>query len=146
MSVFEMGKAEMWINQICAELGSRDEERAYLALRASLHALRDRLPVQEAAHLAAQLPMMIRGLFFEGWHPATRRPRSRSRDGFLEQVAREIPPGALEPEVAVRAVFAVLSKHVSPGQIENVRHTLPHHLADLWSAPRLEGNGAWTSI
>jgi uncharacterized protein (DUF2267 family) len=146
MSVFELGKAEMWINQICTELGTRDEERAYLALRASLHALRDRLPVQEAAHLAAQLPMIIRGLFFEGWHPGTRRPRSRSRHGFLEVVAREIPVGALEPEAAVRAVFAVLSKHVSPGQIENVRHTLPHHLADLWSAPRVEGNGAWTSI
>lgn len=146
MSVFELGKAEMWINQICTELETRDEERAYMALRASLHALRDRLPVQEAAHLAAQLPMIIRGLFFEGWHPGTHSPRSRSRHSFLEQVAREIPEGALDPEAAVRAVFSVLVKHVSAGQIENVRHTLPHQLADLWSAPRANGNGAWTAI
>ncbi|MGE5048308.1 MAG: DUF2267 domain-containing protein [Deltaproteobacteria bacterium] len=146
MSVFELGKAEKWINQICTELETRDEERAYMALRASLHALRDQLPVQEAAHLAAQLPMIIRGLFFEGWHPGTRHPRSRSRHVFLEQVAREIPEGALDPEAAVRAVFSVLAKHVSAGQIENVRHTLPHRLADLWSAPRANGNGAWTAI
>ncbi|HET9753331.1 MAG TPA: DUF2267 domain-containing protein [Myxococcales bacterium] len=146
MSVFELGKAEKWINQICAELQTRDEERAYMALRASLHALRDRLPVQEAAHLAAQLPMIIRGLFFEGWHPGTRRPRSRSLHGFLEQVAREIPEGALDPEAAARAVFTVVAKHVSAGQIENVRHTLPHRLAELWTAPRANGNGAWTAI
>jgi len=85
MTVFDLAKSEIWINDMCERLDLEDEERACLALRAGLHALRDRLTVEEAAHLAAQLPIAVRGLFFEGWHPSGRRG-----EGAL---ARKLPPG-----------------------------------------------------
>jgi len=135
MSVFEMAKAEIWINDMKAELGIEDEDRAYLALRAGLHALRDRLTTAEAAHLAAQLPMTIRGLFFEGWHPGRRHARLRSRESFLEAIEREMPHGALAADTVARTVFRLLDKHVSKGQVDNVRHCLPHQVAELWQAP-----------
>lgn len=135
MSVFELGKAELWINQMREQLAIEDEERAYLALRAGLHALRERLTVEEAAHLAAQLPMMIRGLFFEGWRPGGRRHTVRSRESFLEAIEREMPHGRIPPEVVARAVFHLLEKHVSEGQLDNVRHSLPHQVANLWQHP-----------
>ena len=135
MSVFELAKAEVWINEIRRELGIDDEERAYLALRSGLHALRDRLTVEEAAHLAAQLPMMIRGLFFEGWHPGGKRARLRSKESFLEEIESEMPRGRLEATRVAHAVFRVLDKHVSQGQIDNVRHSLPRPIAELWSPP-----------
>ena len=135
MSVFEMAKAEVWINEIRKELGIDDEQRACLALRAGLHALRDRLTVEEAAHLAAQLPAGIRGLYFEGWHPGGKRPRLRTRESFLEAIEREMPRGRLDAGHVARSVFRVIDRHVSQGQVENVRHSLPRPIAELWQAP-----------
>ncbi len=135
MTVFDLEKSEIWINETCKQLGIEDEERAYMALRATLHALRDRLTPAEAAHFAAQLPMMIRGLFFEGWHPGSRRAKLRTLESFLEAVEREMPRGQLEAPAVARAVFKVVDAHVSPGQIENVRHSLPHNIAQLWQPP-----------
>ena len=134
MSVFELGKAEIWINDVAKELGT-DEERAYLALRAGLHALRDRLTVEEVAHLAAQMPMMIRGLFYEGWHPGGRRERLRSRSSFLDRIDRELMHGPLEAGQVARAVFRVLDRHVSRGQLANVKHSLTGPVSELWQEP-----------
>ena len=135
MSVFELAKSETWINDVKNELEIADEERAYLALRAGLHALRDRLSVEETAHFSAQLPMMVRGLFFEGWRPGRKRPALRSRESFLEAIERKMPRGKLSADAVARAVFRVLDKHVSRGQLDNVRHSLPLRVADLWQAP-----------
>ena len=43
---------------------------SYDALRAVLHALRDRLTVDECADLAARLPLLVRGMYCEGWDPS----------------------------------------------------------------------------
>lgn len=135
MTVFDLAKSEIWINDTCEALDIEDEERACLALRAGLHALRDRLTVEEAAHLAAQLPIAIRGLFFEGWHPGGKRVKLRSLESFLQAIEREMPRGTLAARQVASAVFIVLEKHVSRGQIENVRHSLPHQVAELWQPP-----------
>ena len=132
MTVFDLAKSEIWINDMCESLDLEDEERACLALRAGLHALRDRLTVEEAAHLAAQLPIAVRGLFFEGWHPGGRHAKARSLESFLQAIEREIPRGRIAAREVARATFAVLEKHVSRGQVENVRHSLPHQIAELW--------------
>src|SRR6185369_10762254 len=49
---------------------TEDREFAYRVLRAWLHTLRDRLTVQASAHFAAQLPDLIRGIFYAGWNPS----------------------------------------------------------------------------
>jgi len=65
----------VWLHDIMERLGWQDRHRAYHALRAVLHALRDRLPVDQAAALGAQLPMLVRGFYYEGWHPLVRQRR-----------------------------------------------------------------------
>jgi uncharacterized protein (DUF2267 family) len=51
----------IWLDEIMEGIGP-DRRLAWHSLRAVLHALRDRLPLDQAAHLGAQLPIVIRGL------------------------------------------------------------------------------------
>ena len=128
-----LDKTHVWLTDLMGDLGWRDERRAYFALRAVLHALRDRLTVDEAVDLAAQLPMLIRGFYFEGWHPAGTPVKERHQSQFLDRVGASLrdDPG-LDPETVVRAVFKLLRKHVSPGEVNDMKHMLPGELRNLW--------------
>jgi uncharacterized protein (DUF2267 family) len=96
-----------------------------------LHALRDRLTVEEAAQLGAQLPMLVRGIYHEGWNP-TGMPVKAHRDEFLrrvrEQFRYDVPGGV---EAVVRAVLGVLRRHVSTGEWVDVLAALPQDLVAL---------------
>jgi uncharacterized protein (DUF2267 family) len=71
LSVFDttLQKTNHWLKELMRLLDWNDRQKAYLALRATLHALRDRLPLEETAQLGAQLPMLVRGFYYEGWDP-----------------------------------------------------------------------------
>jgi len=123
----------IWLNDALERLGWQDHHRAYHALRAVLHALRDRLPVEQAAALAAQLPMLVRGFYYEGWHPHGKPVKERHKEDFLAHVAeafRDDPD--VDPERIVSVVFRVLSKHVSGGEVESVKRSLPTEIRSLW--------------
>ena len=123
----------IWLNDVLERLGWPDHLRAYHALRAVLHALRDRLPVDQAAALAAQLPMLVRGFYYEGWHPHGKPVKERHKQDFLAHIAAAFREGpAVDPERVARAVFQVLSKHVTAGEIEGVKRSLPTELRSLW--------------
>ncbi len=128
-----LSKTHVWLTELMAELDWQDEHKAYVALRAVLHALRDRLTVEEAADLAAQLPMLVRGFYFEGWHPAGTPVKERHREDFLSHVREPFKndDAVVAPDV-VRAVFKLLRRHVSKGEIEDIRHVLPGELRALW--------------
>jgi len=115
-------------------MGWNDRHRAYYALRGVLHALRDRLPVNEAAALAAQLPMLVRGFYYEGWHPTGKPVKERKKADFLAHVANELKDHPeIDPERVTQAVFQVLAKHVTSGEIESVKQILPAEIRSLWS-------------
>lgn len=125
----------LWLKELMEDLGWEDRQRAYHALRATLHALRDRLPVDAAAHLAAQLPMLVRGFYFEGWRPSGARTKQHTNAEFVARVAHafENDPGA-DPERVVRSVFKLLSRHVSDGEIKDIQGNLPESVRSLWRA------------
>lgn len=122
-----------WLNLLQEDLGWPDRGRAYLLLRETLHAVRDFLTVDEAADLAAQLPSLIRGIFFEGWVPAKTPAKPRSVDDFLERVAKAFASDPLiDPDVAVAAVFSLLRRQISPGEYRQVAWAMRKPLRDLW--------------
>lgn len=122
-------KAHVWLNEMAGELGTDDRQEAYRALRAYLHALRDRLPVNEAAQLAAQLPDLIRGIYYEGWNPSKTPVRYRGLADFLGRVATDANlDGETEASYAVSAAAKILRRHVSAGEIDDVRAILPDDL------------------
>ena len=138
LEVFDetLHKTNMWLKEIEHALGS-DRRSAYQALRAVLHCLRDRLPVHEAAQLGDQLPMLVRGIYYEAWHPAGKPERIRSREEFLAWINAQLPKTKpIDPKDAVRAVFQVLEKHVSWGEIRDVMQSLPEDIRALWPRPQ----------
>ncbi len=123
----------IWLKELMEKLGTDDRHRAYLALRSVLHALRDRLTVEEAADLAAQLPMLIRGIYYEGYHPADKPLKERHREEFLAHIREQFRKDPeVDAEAIVRAVFALLDEKITRGEIEDVRHALPRHIRELW--------------
>jgi uncharacterized protein (DUF2267 family) len=122
-----------WLRELMAEMGTQDRHRAYHALRAVLHALRDRLPIEEVAALGAQLPMLVRGFYYDGWRPAGKPVKEHKKGAFVTHIAeafRDSPD--VDPEEVTRAVFRVLSHHVTAGEIEDVKHLLPGEVRSLW--------------
>jgi uncharacterized protein (DUF2267 family) len=135
LDVFDttLQKTNSWLNDLMELLGWQDRHKAYLALRATLHALRDRLSVEEVAQLGAQLPMLIRGFYYEGWDPTGKPLRERHKEEFLARIERQFRgDDRIDPEPVARAVFTVLAHRVSAGEIEDVKHVLPDELRDLW--------------
>jgi uncharacterized protein (DUF2267 family) len=124
-------KANVWINEVAAELECERRE-AYRTLRAYLHTLRDRLPAHENAQLAAQLPLLIRGIYWEGWQPGRTPLHYRDPVEFAERVRRDASlVGDTEAWFAIEAVAKVLRRHVSPGEIDGVVRSLPGSLQGL---------------
>jgi len=126
-----------WLQELCQELGWHDRQRAYHALSAVLRALRDRLTTAEVVDLGAQLPLLVRGLYYEGWDPG-KAVKERHKEQFLAHIASAFrdDPGVYAEGVAW-AVFKVLEKHVSAGEIGDVRHVLPREIRSLWPEGRV---------
>jgi uncharacterized protein (DUF2267 family) len=123
-----------WLDEIMTNL-PRDRKLAWHILGAVLRAIRDRVPVTLAAHFGAQLPLLVRGTYYDQWRPSESPKSWRSADEFLAIVAAEL--SSLKPVDtgdAVRAVFQVLNHHVDPHQVEKMRHALPGEIQALWPA------------
>jgi uncharacterized protein (DUF2267 family) len=126
-------KTDLWLGHLMRLLPTDDRQVAYLALRASLHALRDRLSVEEVAQLGAQLPMLIRGFYYEGWDPTGKPLKIRHRQQFLDRITSELAyVNDNGPEDVARAVFTLLVQRISDGEIEDVKQVLPVDIRDLW--------------
>ena len=125
-------KTHLWINDLADELGTADDREAYRVLRAFLHALRDHLQVDDAARLAAQLPIFIRGVFYEGWAPSRTPEHARDITGFLMRIASEARlAGETQASFAVSAAGRVLQQHISEGEATKVLRALPKQLREL---------------
>lgn len=126
-------KTNEWINEVKDEIGCMDRNDAYLALRSTLHALRDRLMPEEAIDLGAQLPMLIRGIYFEGYTTSGKPVTVRRKHEFLDLVERELGRNPeIDPEDAAEGVFAVLGRKISEGEIRDIKSMLPKEIDELW--------------
>jgi uncharacterized protein (DUF2267 family) len=125
---------QAWLHAIGREMSHPSPKVAYHALRGVLAALRDHLPVDEAHHLAAQLPVLVRGLYFEGYRPAG-KPDKLDRAAFLARVAGELDAaGGASPEAAAHAVLRVLDAHLGDGALAHTMAVLPEELRRFYPA------------
>jgi uncharacterized protein (DUF2267 family) len=127
-------KTSEWLRDIRQLLQWDSDQRAYLALRAVLHTLRDRLPVAEAVHLGSQLPMLVRGFYYEGWTPRD-KPLKFSHDEFLMAVASYFREANVDAMQVTRAVVETMGEHIDPGELAKLVRVLPRDFADLVELP-----------
>jgi uncharacterized protein (DUF2267 family) len=122
----------IWLNEITAATGS-DREAAWRLLGAVLRAIRDRVPLELAVHLGAELPILVRGAYYDQWRPEIRCEHYRTLDEFLDRVDAGLgETRAVDPQEASRAVFDVLSRHLPEGQVRKVCNALPEGVRSLW--------------
>jgi uncharacterized protein (DUF2267 family) len=134
----------IWINDLDSRLGWENKHRSYRLLRTVLQALRDWLPVDEAVGLGAQLPELLRGVYYEHWRPNRTPVKHRKKAEFLARIAdafRNDPISSTSD--AVTAVFELLSDKIAAGEIEDVRHELPAEIRVLWPLP---SQTAWRAV
>jgi len=135
LAVFDttIQETNRWLTLLLQKIGGDDKHRAYVVLRAALHTLRDRMDINSVTHLSAQLPLLLRGIFYEGWNPARNPSKERHATEFLDHFRRQLPPGmALNADHAIRSVFAVVWETIDPGEVEKIIKSLPAELRELW--------------
>lgn len=137
-------KTQIWLNDLMSELNWEGKpEKTYLALRTVLHALRDRLTVEEAVQLGAQLPMLVRGFYYEGWTLKGKPHKERHKEDFLAHISEAFKGDVtVRSESIARAVFRVLELHTSDGEIMDVKNVLPKAVLELWPKRRTIASAA----
>ena len=127
-------KSDEWLLMLGRDLGTTDRPAMLLALRAVLHTLRDRLPVDEAVEFAAQMPLLLKGVYFDGWDPSATPVKLRTREKFLAGVEERLHGTSLasDSDRVTRAVFRLLATRISAGEIHDVQGCLPREVAELW--------------
>jgi uncharacterized protein (DUF2267 family) len=122
----------VWLNELCEEIGP-DAHLAWHVLGAVLRATRDRLPMDLAAHFGSQLPLLVRGTYYDRLRTSELPSKLRSLDEFLDGIEAELAMNRpVNSHDATRAVFQILSRHVNRGQIEKVRQALPQDVRAIW--------------
>jgi uncharacterized protein (DUF2267 family) len=136
LSVFDttVQKTNVWVNDLASELKWDDKKNVFQAMRATLHALRDRMPAEEAVHLGAQLPILLKGFYYEDWSSPNQPSTEKSKDEFLAHIQTELQKSMSEfnAEEVARAVFRLLAMRVSTGEIEDVTTMMPKEVEALW--------------
>jgi uncharacterized protein (DUF2267 family) len=131
-----VGSAQSWLNAIHRQLACGDPRVAFVALRSVLHLIRDRLPLPETVALGAQLPLLIRGLYYEGWRPHAAQPGVRHMEEFLGLLERSLHDAGvkLPPQRVADVVFDQLCARIAPCDLERVVPALPSGMRLLFTA------------
>jgi uncharacterized protein (DUF2267 family) len=131
-----------WLDEICAEIGP-DKHLAWHVLGAVLRSIRDELLIGQSAHLAAQLPLLVRGAFFDQYRPAAQPVAERSQEDFIARIRQELAGcRPVRPDLAATAVMRTLNRHITEGQIKKARDALPKGIRALWPEPQQTARGA----
>ena len=128
-------RTNTWLKDLMQELNWNDRRKTYVVFRCVLHALRDHLAVKDAVYVGEQLPMLIRGAYYEHWDPSGKPIPLRSREEFFSGLAGSLARDgekAASAETVTRAVFRFLDRKATEGEIADLQAILPPAVTDLW--------------
>ena len=121
-----------WVNDLCETYEFADKNKAFVLLRATLKALRDRITPGEALHLGGQLPALLRGFYFEGWSPNRAPSKDKTEFDFITSVKVHLAAhDDIDLEMAVPEAMRVILERIDQGEARQVRHILPKDIQEL---------------
>lgn len=140
LAVFDrsLQSTHQFLNDVSAEIGVEDKNITFIGTKAVLQALRDRLPLEEAAQIPSHLPEFLAGYYYQGWKPAATPSKERTVEAFLEKVQGNLQEGhyPVEIEALTKGVFAVLSRWLDDGEVADVVNMFPQDMQEaLWKKP-----------
>lgn len=127
-----------FIYEVMEALNTTNGPKAGRITRAVLHAIRDRIPPIDAIQLGQQLPMAIKGIYFDQYSITGKPVVIRNKKRFLNFIKDHDGVSANrdflsyeEVVDALQAVFLVLENHISPGQVHQLRNLLHREIIEL---------------
>ena len=139
-------KFNLWLKELDNNFSWDNRHKSYKALQVVLHAVRDNLTINQSAHFSAQLPMIARGLYYDGWVPSRVPLKERRLEQFYDHIRENFDQGPggdnIDPEWICRTVFELLNNHVSAGEIADIRSELPGAVRRIWPEPGAENGRA----
>lgn len=124
-------KTQEWLEKTQHQIQLKNEEEAYVVLRAVLHALRDRLTVNQVIDFGAQLPLLLAGVYYDGWTAREKPTKIKSSQDFISKIAKDLPQN-VNPQNATVGVFNIIKEKVTPGEVKNIKAELPDEIESLW--------------
>jgi len=126
-----------FINDVAEELQC-DRNTASRITRAVLHALRDRLPADDAVEFAQGLPMALKGIYIDQYDISRTPVIIRTKHDFIDYIRSKDRLAAIndfrspaDVVQALQAVFHVLENHMDPGQVDQVKNLLHSEIVEL---------------
>lgn len=124
-------KGNELVNHLASDLGVPRDQAARI-LRSVLHALRNRITLDENFDLLAQLPLVLKAVYVDGWKPPKTVNQSSHLKDFLDEIryadaqlaAYDFGNDA-KAKSMVLGVFRVLAQFVSAGELNDVVAGLP---------------------
>ncbi|MDZ7757972.1 DUF2267 domain-containing protein [Rhodohalobacter sp.] len=138
-------EANEWLLEIGDRAGFPDRtDWSYGCLRAVLHTLRDRTTIEEVFQLSAQLPVLIRGIFFEGYKPSG-KPDKLNAEEFMSRIKKDLGnANPISADEAFRVVIELLYDRTTPGEMDDIRGQMPKAIQQIWNKYRpLETENDW---
>lgn len=138
-------EANEWLLEIGDRAGYPDRtDWSYGCLRAVLHTLRDRTTIEEIFQFSAQLPVLIRGIYFEGYKP-TGKPDKMNAEEFMYRIKKDLGnSNPISSDEAFRVVLEILYDRTSTGEMDDIRGQMPKAIQNIWNKYRpLELEGDW---
>ncbi|HEV8286179.1 MAG TPA: DUF2267 domain-containing protein [Chitinophagaceae bacterium] len=132
-------EANRFIKDLALQLGSPDDtDHAIRILRCVFKALRRRIIPDESLHIISQLPLILKGLYVDGWDINEPLSEAKTFDEFLFDIRNNTETSAsvdfANDELArkkITTVFSALKEFVSEGELNHIRDELPKEIAEI---------------
>jgi uncharacterized protein (DUF2267 family) len=119
--------ANIWLADVGAALGTRDRHYTRGVVRAWMHTLRDRLTIDAAAKFGAQLPELLRGVYYDGWEP-NKAPVKYNVEQYIQRFGAQASIPAVQVPTIAATITEVMADRMSPGQVSETLAELPTDL------------------
>jgi len=130
-------KLNMWLLDLMKAMKWDSRERALSAYRATLHTVRDLLPDNNVVHFGAQLPLILKGIFYDGWTLKARPTyQVNTAAQFYDLVRFELGSANLKFDNETirqftKAIFQNMTKHMGEKEMRKVKALLRENVRDI---------------